>query len=363
VQFGGGDWNDSLQPVSKDLARRLISSWTVQMSFQALSEYRDVCARAGDTQRAHRLGELAERILADFQRHLVCDGIVAGYGLVGANGSIDVLLHPRDTTTGVKYSLLPMNRGVISGMFDQEQAERHLDIITQHLMGPDGARLMDKPLRYRGGPQSIFQRAESSTYFGREIGLMYVHEHLRFAEAQARLGKPAAFLRALRQAIPVDYQQVVPQGELRQSNCYYSSSDVMFKSRYEADALYGDVIAGKMPLKGGWRVYSSGPGIYLGLIVSRLLGLRIELGDLIIDPVLASELDGLQASLRFRDRPVTFTYRVNGQGFAPQSITVNGKPLLFKLEPNRYRQGGAVVPVTRFMTMLDAQDNHVEIEI
>jgi CRISPR-associated protein Csx3 len=252
---------------------------------------------------------------------------------------------------------------VISGMFDQEQAERHLDIITQHLMGPDGARLMDKPLCYRGGPQSIFQRAESSTYFGREIGLMYVHEHLRFAEAQARLGKPAAFLRALRQAIPVDYQQVVPQGDLRQSNCYYSSSDVMFKSRYEADALYADVIAGKMPLKGGWRVYSSGPGIYLGLIVSRLLGLRIELGDLIIDPVLAPELDGLEASLRFRGRPVTYTYRVSGQGFAPQSISVNGEPLLFKLEANRYRDGGAVVPVTRFISMLDAHDNHVEIEL
>ena len=363
VQFGGGDWNDSLQPVSKELARRLISSWTVQMSYQALSEYRDVCARAGDTERAQRLGELSERIVADFQRHLVRDGIVAGYGLVGAEGSIDVLLHPSDTTTGVKYSLLPMNRGVISGVFDKEQAERHLAIIHEHLTGPDGARLMDRPLRYHGGPQSIFQRAESSTYFGREIGLMYVHEHLRFAESQARLGKPAAFLHALRQAIPVDYQQVVPQGELRQANCYYSSSDVMFKSRYDADALYTDVIAGKTPLKGGWRVYSSGPGIYVALIVSRLLGLRVELGNLIIDPVLAPELDGLQASLRFRGRPVTFSYRVSGQGFGPQTISVNAKPLLFKLEENRYRDGGAVVPITRFMSMLDAQDNSVEIEV
>lgn len=363
VEFGGGDWNDSLQPVSKDLARRLISSWTVQMSYQALSEYRDVCALAGDKPRAQRMGELAERIVADFQRHLVRDGIVAGYGLVAADGSIDVLLHPRDTTTGVKYSLLPMNRGVISGVFDKEQAERHLALIHEHLTGPDGARLMDRPLRYHGGPQSIFQRAESSTYFGREIGLMYVHEHLRFAESQARLGKPAAFLHALRQAIPVDYRQVVPQGELRQSNCYYSSSDVMFKSRYEADALYSEVIAGKTPLKGGWRVYSSGPGIYVALIVSRLLGLRIELGNLLIDPVLAPELDGLQASLDFRGRPVTFTYRVTGQGFGPQSISVNAKPLLFKLEANRYRSGGAVVPLTRFMGMLDAQDNNVEIEV
>jgi CRISPR-associated protein Csx3 len=263
----------------------------------------------------------------------------------------------------VKYSLLPMNRGVISGVFDKQQAERHLAIIAEYLTGPDGARLMDRPLRYRGGPQTIFQRAESSTYFGREIGLMYVHEHLRYAESQARMGKPAAFLHALRQAIPVDYQQVVPQADLRQSNCYYSSSDVMFKSRYEADALYADVTAGRLPLKGGWRVYSSGPGIYVALIVSRLLGLRTELGNLIIDPVIAPELDGLEASLRFRGHPVTFIYRVRGEGFGPQTISINAKPLLFKLESNRYRKGGAVVPLTRFLGMLDAQDNKVEIEV
>ncbi|MET0390217.1 MAG: hypothetical protein ABW321_29870, partial [Polyangiales bacterium] len=222
VQFGGGDWNDSLQPVSQELAQRLISSWTVQMSYQAVSEYGQLCKRAGHTDKAEKLDTLGERILADFHRYLVKDGVVAGYGLVGADGAIDVLLHPTDNTTEVHYSLLPMNRGVISGVFSKAQAERHSEIIDQHLQGPDGARLMDRPLRYRGGPQTIFQRAESSTYFGREIGLMYVHEHLRYAEAQARLGKPDTFLRALRQAIPVDYQQVVPQGDRRQANCYYS---------------------------------------------------------------------------------------------------------------------------------------------
>jgi 1,2-beta-oligoglucan phosphorylase len=363
VQFGGGDWNDSLQPVSKDLARRLISSWTVQMSYQAFSEYREICERAGHTQRAQRLSEVAGNILADFHRHLMKDGVVAGYGLVGADSQISVLLHPTDTTTGVRYSLLPMNRGVISGVFDKQQAERHQALIAQHLTGPDGARLMDRPLPYRGGPQTIFQRAESSTYFGREIGLMYVHEHLRFAEVQARLGKPEAFLKALRQAIPVDYQAVVPQGNLRQSNCYYSSSDVAFQSRYDADALYGDVVAGKTQLKGGWRVYSSGPGIYVALIVSRLLGLRVEQDNIIIDPVLTSAQDGLEAAMRFRNHAVTFKYRVHKQGFAPRTISINGRPSTFEREPNRYREGGAVIPLAQFTSLLNADINSVEIEI
>ena len=35
---------------------------------------------------------------------------------------------------------------------------------------------------------TVFQRAEASTFFGREIGLMYMHAHLRYAEALARVG-------------------------------------------------------------------------------------------------------------------------------------------------------------------------------
>jgi cellobiose phosphorylase len=361
VQFGGGDWNDSLQPVSKDLARRLISSWTVQMSYQALCEYQDVCARTGDTERADELRAIAETIRADFDRHLVRDGVVAGYGLMREDQTIEVLLHPSDTTTGVRYSLLPMNRGVISNLFGKEQAEQHLDTIERHLKGPDGARLMDRPLRYHGGPQSIFQRAESSTYFGREIGLMYVHEHLRYAETLSRMGKPDAFLKALRQATPVDYRAVVPQGDLRQANCYYSSSDVAFRSRYEADEAYPEVALGRVPLKGGWRVYSSGPGIYVAMVVSRLLGLRIEYGQLVLDPVLARSLDGLEASLRLCGRPVTFVYRVSELGFAPRAVTVNGEALAFSREDNRYRLGGAVIPLDRFVALLSGATNVVEV--
>ena len=121
---------------------------------------------------------------------------------------------------------------------------------------------------------------------------MYVHEHIRYAESLAMTGKADAFVKALRQAIPVGYRDIVPCGDIRQSNCYYSSSDVAFKNRYEADERYDEIKTGKITLKGGWRVYSSGPGIYIGLIVSRLLGLRIEFGNMIIDPVMPHSLDG-----------------------------------------------------------------------
>jgi cellobiose phosphorylase len=363
VPFGGGDWNDSLQPVSKELAQRMISSWTVEMNYQAFNQYQAVYVQTGNTVKAKELKEICERIKADFNKYLVRDGIVAGYGMVEADRSISLLLHPCDKLTNIQYSILPMNRGIISGIFTKEQALHHQDLIEQHLKGPDGARLMNRPLKYKGGIQTIFQRAESSTFFGREIGLMYVHEHIRYAESQARTGRADAFLKALRQANPVAYRDVVPCGDIRQANCYYSSSDVTFINRYEADERYDEIKTGDIPLKGGWRVYSSGPGIYIGLIVTRLLGLRTESGNVILDPVMSFSLDGISASMVFMGRQVTFIYAVKDRNYGPRAIFINGKPAEFMYEENKYRQGGAVIPTDQFSVMLNQQDNIVEIQL
>ncbi|NTW26303.1 MAG: hypothetical protein HGA37_16505, partial [Lentimicrobium sp.] len=163
VPFGGGDWNDSLQPVSKELAQRLISSWTVEMNYQAFQQYQVVYEMTGHEKKAVELKNICENIRSDFNKYLIKDEVVAGYGLLEDDRSISVLLHPSDTRTNIQYSLLPMDRGIISGIFTKEQALHHQEIVEKQLKGPDGARLMNRPLKYRGGIQTIFQRAESST--------------------------------------------------------------------------------------------------------------------------------------------------------------------------------------------------------
>ena len=363
VPFGGGDWNDSLQPVSQEMASRMISSWTVEMNFQAFMQISMIYQKAGETAKAEGLKAICERIRTDFNKHLVRDDVVAGYGLINDNGRISLLLHPQDDRTGVRYSLLPMNRGIISGIFTEDQARNHQDIIEKFLKGPDGTRLMDRPLKYRGGIQTLFRRAETSTYFGREIGLMYMHEHIRYAEALACTGRADALLKALRQAVPVAYRDAVPCGDIRQSNCYYTSSDAVFKSRYEADERYDEIKTGGITLKGGWRVYSSGPGIFIALIVSKLLGLRKEYGNVILDPVIPKSLDGFSASMDFMGRPTTFIYAVKETGRGPKAVFINGRAIEFTVEENPYRRGGAVIPVGRFLAMLDGRDNTVEIRL
>jgi cellobiose phosphorylase len=239
----------------------------------------------------------------------------------------------------------------------------HVGYMREHLLCPDGAHLFDKPPRYQGGPQRFFQRAESSAFFGREIGLMYVHAHLRYAEAMAHVGDAEAFFLALRQANPFSMRSTVPIAALRQSNCYYSSSDPVFADRYEAYARYSDVKRGTVPLQGGWRVYSSGAGISLHLIRRCFLGLRPGKSHLVIDPVMPRVFDGLVGRSKLAGRAIKIVYRIKARGCGPVNLSLNGRELKFEREPNPYRPGGARVPVAVFQAGLVAGENELIVTI
>jgi cellobiose phosphorylase len=188
--YGHGDWNDSLQPADSVLAQRLCSSWTVTLHVQTFASLAAALRRVGRSAPAAGLEEERAAICDEFQRLLLADGVVAGLAHFGEDGKVGLLLHPRDRETGVAYSLLPMVHAILADLFSREQAGRHADLIRRHLLAVDGARLFDRPLPYRGGLQRHFQRAETSAYLGREIGLMYTHAHLRYAEAMAVSARP-----------------------------------------------------------------------------------------------------------------------------------------------------------------------------
>jgi cellobiose phosphorylase len=110
-------------------------------------------------------------------------------------------------------------------------------------------------------------------------------------------------------------------------------------------------------------VYSSGPGIYIGLVVSRLLGLRIESGKIIVDPVMPHSLDGLSASMDLWGYAVRFNYAVREGHFSPKALSINGKAIPFTYEENKYRKGGAVIPAEQFLARLERRDNIVEVRL
>jgi cellobiose phosphorylase len=361
--LGNGDWNDSLQPVQAAMREHLCSTWTVTLHYQTLVALAKAMRRFGSSDVAANLEAKAAEVREDFRRTLLVDGILTGYAYFQDDGRIDYLLHPKDRQTGLSYSLLPMIHAIINDLLSPQEADRHLGIIRKHLLGPDGARLFDRPLEYRGGPQRFFQRAESASFFGREIGLMYMHAHLRYAEALARYGDAEGFFAALCKANPIGLQELVPTATLRQSNCYYSSSDAGFADRYQAGAEYERVVKGEVPLEGGWRVYSSGAGIWTSLVLQCFLGIRPRKSFLVLDPVIPQTLDGLRIDTELAGGRVEVIYHIAKKGCGPLTANLNGTDLPFTRGINPYRTGAAEIPMKAVRERMKDSNNRLDLSL
>ncbi|WP_059172408.1 cellobiose phosphorylase [Bacillus sp. FJAT-27445] len=356
--YGDGDWDDTLQPANAQLKTYMVSSWTVALTYQAINSFAKAITPINATQAAE-LEALARGIESDFEKYMLATGTLPGFIYMEEPENPELMVHPEDNKTGIKYRLLPMTRSMISELLPPESANTHFDLIKEHLYCPDGVRLMNRPANYEGGVSTNFKRAEQAANFGREIGLQYVHAHIRFVEAMAKLGKAGEAWKGLEMINPVGIRDAVPNAAFRQSNAYFSSSDGSFKTRYEARERFGELKEGKVTVKGGWRIYSSGPGIYMNQLISNCLGIRRNAGNLLIDPVLPQELDGLRFEFRIDGKPVTFIYNIKGR--AAISVKVNGQTVNGETLSNRYRSGGLLISSDSLKGMLSEDTNLVEI--
>ncbi|HEY7087841.1 MAG TPA: hypothetical protein VH518_07100 [Tepidisphaeraceae bacterium] len=365
-RFGEGDWDDSLQPADPALRERMVSSWTAELMCQTLRRYGEALAHFDLSKRAASVQQLAAKIEADIQRHLIPDGVIAGFALFEGDPPrpVEYLLHPSDTRTSLKYRLIPMTRGILSEVFSRPQAEQHIALIHEHLLFPDGAHLMDRPTTYQGGLETTFRRSESAAFFGREIGLQYVHAHLRYAEALAKMGRADELWHALLVVNPIAVTDLVPNARARQRNTYFSSSDAAFADRYEASRDYEKLRKGLVPVDGGWRIYSSGPGIYTNLIIRHLLGLRRHFDWIEFDPVLPRELDGATCELTQNGRRMRYQFSVRDRSCSPRQITINGSPTTSTSRaPNPYRPGALRILASDFDRQLTSDENLVQIDL
>jgi cellobiose phosphorylase len=350
IRYGGGDWDDSLQPVNTDLAMRLVSGWTQALLAQSLQELDAVLPPSGLKE---RIAVLSARVRADFRRHVLIDGQVAGFLLYDEDyKTAEPLLHPKDQRTGIQNRLIPMTRSIIAGLLTREEADHQMQCIASHLKYPDGVRLMDQPAPYSGGIETFFKRAESAANFGREIGLQYVHAHIRYSEALAMLGDGEGLLQALMKISPVGIQKSVPNADLRQSNMYFSSSDGAFLNRADAAKNFTKLKDGSIQVKGGWRLYSSGPGIYSGIVIRHLFGLRECKDAWVFDPVLPAEMDGTVLHWELCGKAIEIEYRVGDLQVGVESISVGEHSLPALRQDNPYRMGGLIVDKAQLLSAI-----------
>ncbi|SHO44310.1 GH36-type glycosyl hydrolase domain-containing protein [Anaerocolumna xylanovorans] len=345
ITYAGGDWDDTLQPVDPKMREHLVSSWTVALAYQTLRRL-GMALKDTDKEFSEKLTERSEKIAEDFKSLLIKDSIIPGFALYD-NKEIKYMLHPVDTETGIQYRLLPMTRSIIAELVSPEQAKCNMQTIKDNLKFPDGVHLMNRPARYNGGVSKLFKRAEQAANVGREISLLYIHAHIRYLEACAKIGDGNTAWDSLFTINPILIQRSVPTACLRQSNMYFSSSDGSFTDRYDFAENFDKLKSGELPVKAGWRLYSSGPGIYLNQLISNILGIRFLPDSLIIDPVLSDSLDGLKLTFHCFDKELLFCYHLNKnseEGHESHTgriaVNIDGTPVSGESLLNPYREGG-----------------------
>ena len=68
---------------------------------------------------------------------------------------------------------------------------------------------MDRPAAYHGGVSTNFKRAEQAANFGREIGLQYVHAHIRYILKQwQKIGQRDQTWHALKTINPIKLEKM-----------------------------------------------------------------------------------------------------------------------------------------------------------
>lgn len=343
--YGHGDWNDSLQPAREELASQMCSTWTSWLEIESFTALADQLAQPWPAM-ADKLRKVAADTQTAFGELLLVDDELAGYAVFpdppATAGEVQLLVHPRDELTGLHHGVLPMIHAISGELLTSEQAWHHRDLVHQHLLGPTGAYLFDRPVAYSGGPMHLFKRAEAATFWGREIGLMYTHAHVRWVEALTHLGLGDEAWHELLKVVPLWLSEGVAGAAPRQTNCYYSSSDAAFADRQEASRRADDLFDPATVFEGGWRVYSSGPGLILRLVTEKFLGLRRDAGRLVVDPVLPVNLDGLEARVAFGGGELTVRYHLSAE-CGVSRVQVNGIEVATQSRPRPYRSGGVLL--------------------
>jgi 1,2-beta-oligoglucan phosphorylase len=100
----------------------------------------------------------------------------------------------------------------------------------------------------------------------------------------------------------------------------------------------------------------------VGQVLGRMLGLRESYGDVILDPVLPPDLDGLTFETDFEGHALRLSYRVTRGAHTPQRIMINEETLpTLRYTFNPYRTGGAAIKRRDFLARLTRKHNTVDV--
>lgn len=314
--IGDGDWNDGMNRVGS--GGRGESVWLAWFMAAAIRDFAQMCAFAGRDHFARRWLPRADALVATVERH-GWDGewYVRAFDDQGrAWGSKDC--------DECRIDSLAQSWSVIAGGGDEDRARRAMDSAFSRLVRPGDriVRLLDPPFDATPRDPGYIKAYPPGI---RENGGQYSH-------AAAWLGIACAMRGDGTRAKEV-FDRINP---IRQAE------DLEAAQRYaiEPYVVAGDIGGGMDHLgRGGWSWYTGAAAWTWRLATEHILGVRLERGEMVLDPCLPPDWEGFSATIRGRGsieisvrRGSVAGVRVDGAGAATSSVAFPGEGQTRKVE-------------------------------
>jgi cellobiose phosphorylase len=322
--MGCGDWNDGMNLVGEH--GRGESVWLAFFLYDVLVQFADVARRRSDVAFAEHCTTQAEQLRKNIELH-AWDGDWYRRAYFD-NGD------PLGSSTNAECRIdsIPQSWSVLSRAGDPERSKQAMNSLDAHLVRRDAAviQLFDPPF-----DQSALDPGYVKGYVPgvRENGGQYTHAAVWAVMAFAANRDAARAWELFGLINPVRHGDGESAIATYKVEPYVVAADVYTNPRHVG--------------RGGWTWYTGSAGWMYRLITESLLGLRLEVDRLHINPLFPAGWDSFDIHYRYRETFYHIHVHKGGDGTRAGRVVCDGIE-----QPER------VIPL-----LDDRRDHHVEVEV
>ena len=311
--IGCGDWNDGMNLIGEH--GRGESVWLAWFFIVALTDFAEVAVKRGDAEFAQHCRDHAEK-LRDAAEREAWDG--EWYKRAYFDNGEPLGSH---TNPECQIDSLPQSWAVLCGVADKTRAATAMRHVDERLVKPEAGliQLFDPPF-----DNSHLEPGYIKGYLPgvRENGGQYTHAAIWTIMAFAEMGHAERAWELFNLVNPVNHAKTAAGMATYKVEPYVVAADV-----YGVEPHVG---------RGGWTWYTGSAGWMFRLLSESLLGIRLDVDRLHVEPRLPAAWPGFEFTYRHRgDTHHHVKVKRVGPGREVKRVTFDGKPIADRFVPLR----------------------------
>ena len=299
--MGSGDWNDGMNLVGMNGKGE--SVWLGFFLYLVLTRWAELAGSYGDAAFAERCLSESEQLRGNIEKH-GWDGkwYLRAYFDDGT---------PLGSSTNQECQIdsIAQSWSVISEAAEQDRSHLAMNSLDERLVRRDFGlvQLLDPPF-----DKSDLNPGYIKGYVPgvRENGGQYTHAAIWAAMAFAKLGNNQRAWELFTMINPVNHARTTKELDIYKVEPYVTAADV-----YAVAPHIG---------RGGWTWYTGSAAWMYRLIMESLLGLRLEVDKLHLNPCLPADWTGFKLHYRYRETVYHITVVQSSTEYGEMRVSVNG---------------------------------------